>query len=217
MFLLYFIKKGCDKLFDKEIKNYYEKQDMGNNEITNIKVYGLQNSLRVSGFPMQTSSKDETDEHLLKRGKRLGNHISNSAHDNFLCGITVQFDLCVSVKMWTEFERYHFADIISSQSSMFKIMEFPVGAFNEYTDESVINAWNKLRDNYLNNKTPENYLRVLMSTPVGLRLNAGITTNYRQLKVMYEQRKNHKLPEWKRFCKSLLTLPYFKELTGVEE
>jgi len=42
-----------------------------------------------------------------------------------------------------------------------------------------------------------------------------ITTNYLQLKTIYRQRKNHKLPEWRIFCDWILSLPEFKELTGV--
>ena len=35
-----------------------------------------------------------------------------------------------------------------------------------------------------------------------------MTTNYRQLKTIYRQRKNHALPEWKAFCKWIETLPW---------
>jgi hypothetical protein len=39
-----------------------------------------------------------------------------------------------------------------------------------------------------------------------------MTTNYRQLKTIYHQRKNHRLPEWREFCEWILTLPLFKAL-----
>ena len=44
-----------------------------------------------------------------------------------------------------------------------------------------------------------------------------MTTNYRQLKTMYYQRKNHRLPEWRELTKWMLTLIRFKELTGIKE
>lgn len=53
----------------------------------------------------------------------------------------------------------------------------------------------------------EKYLEILYSNPCGFKLTAGITTNYRQLKTMYKQRKNHRLPEWREFCKWIETLP----------
>jgi hypothetical protein len=39
-----------------------------------------------------------------------------------------------------------------------------------------------------------------------------MTTNYRCLLNIYIQRYNHRLPEWREFCKNLLELPCFKDL-----
>ena len=39
-----------------------------------------------------------------------------------------------------------------------------------------------------------------------------MTTNLRQLKTIYYQRRNHKLPDWKMFCDWLEQLEVFKEL-----
>lgn len=39
-----------------------------------------------------------------------------------------------------------------------------------------------------------------------------MSTNYRQLKTIYHQRKKHRLPEWRSFCEWIETLPMFKEL-----
>ena len=39
-----------------------------------------------------------------------------------------------------------------------------------------------------------------------------MTTNYRCLRNIYIQRKDHRLPEWRAFCKWIETLPYFDEL-----
>ena len=45
-----------------------------------------------------------------------------------------------------------------------------------------------------------------------------MTTNYSQLKTMYVQRHNHRLPEWREFCEYMKNnLPLFKELTGVNK
>jgi hypothetical protein len=65
---------------------------------------------------------------------------------------------------------------------------------------------------YLENPTPENYLRVLYSNPCGFRITARMTTNYRCLRNIYKQRKNHRLPEWREFCAWIETLPMAKEL-----
>jgi hypothetical protein len=41
-----------------------------------------------------------------------------------------------------------------------------------------------------------------------------MTTNYRQLKTIYHQRKNHRLPEWLDFCDWVRGLPYSYFITG---
>ena len=61
------------------------------------------------------------------------------------------------------------------------------------------------------NPTKEGYLELLYSNPCGFRLTSRMTTNYQQLKTIYSQRKTHRLPEWRAFCKWIETLPYAKE------
>jgi hypothetical protein len=56
------------------------------------------------------------------------------------------------------------------------------------------------------------YLEILYTNPAGFTLTARMTTNYRCLKNIYIQRKNHRLPEWRAFCKWIESLPYFEEL-----
>ena len=73
------------------------------------------------------------------------------------------------------------------------------GATEEYSEKELLEI------------LTEKYLEILYSNPCGFRLVAGMTTNYRQLKTIYSQRKNHRLPEWTAFCKWIETLPYFKE------
>ena len=58
----------------------------------------------------------------------------------------------------------------------------------------------------------ELYLKILYNVPTGFELTAGITTNYRQLKTIYYQRRHHKLPEWHMICDWIEELPKFKEL-----
>jgi hypothetical protein len=65
---------------------------------------------------------------------------------------------------------------------------------------------------YNEDPTADNYLNLLYNIPVGFRLTAGMTTNYRQLKTIYQQRRNHRLPEWQEFCDWVETLPLFPEL-----
>ena len=80
--------------------------------------------------------------------------------------------------------------------------------------QAKINRMKELVQEYNECPTPENYLRVLYSNPCGFKLTAGMTTNSRQLKTIYAQRKNHRLPEWVAFCKWIESLPYSELITN---
>ena len=186
-------------------------------EITNYNVYNLENAIKASKYPMASDTTSK-DSEITKTVCKLGRAKRGSGHDNYLHGILVSFDLTCSNKMWVEFERYHFADIVSSQSTMHKITNLlKEDAFNEYvTDVSKHAVYMCLRD-YIENPTKDNYLRLLYNVPSGIELTAHIVTNYGQLKTMWYQRHDHRLPEWRKFCDWVLTLPKFSELTGIEK
>lgn len=180
--------------------------------ISNAHIFGLENAIRGSKFPMAVDI-NAVNSDITKTTKKLGSCDVGTAHDQFLTGIIAQFDLTFTVKAWTEAERYHFFDFISSQSTMHRISKFDLdNQYIEYVDNRMIQIMNELKDKYNETKDKEDYLRLLYSNPCGFKLTAAMTTNYRQLKTIYYQRKNHRLPEWRTFCSQLEEFPYFKEL-----
>lgn len=182
--------------------------------VNNWEVFGLDNSIRASKYPKSTNVEACTAE-ITKTTRQLAGCPTGTGHDQFLTGIIVQFDLAFTIKAWTEAERYHFFDFVSSQSTMHMISEFDIEEqCNEYVHFGIISIVNALLDCYKDNPTPENYLRLLYNVPVGFRLTARMTTNYRQLKTIYQQRKNHRLPEWREFCQWIKTLPEHELITG---
>ena len=205
------------------------------NDITSIVrnewVYGLDESIVASGYPMlkyplidrlkenyktgEVFPIYSTDEDV-KRASKLGKAPIGSGHDNFLKGIVVQFDLTASEKMWPELQRYHFIDFVSSMSTMHRLNVMD-RQYSEYTDEEVIDAFEGLVTTYEEIPTEDNFLRMIYSYPSGLLLTARLTTNYQQLKTVYAQRKNHRLPEWRLFCQWIEGLPMVKELGVVPD
>ena len=121
-------------------------------------------------------------------------------------------DITFTNKAWIEFQRYHFADIITGMSTMHRISKFDLSnAFNEFTDPQIISRLRELQQEYNANRTQENYLKLLYSTPSGLKMTGRVTTNYLQLMNIWSQRHNHRLPEWRQFCKELQDkLPFFE-------
>jgi len=81
----------------------------------------------------------------------------------------------------------------------------------------MIGIMKELVEQYNADPTPENYLKVLYSNPTGMKLTARITTNYRQLKTIYKQRRDHRLPEWRAFCEWIRSLPHSDLITGEKE
>lgn len=181
-------------------------------DITKTQVYGLDNAIRCSKFPMSTDLDDINSE-ITKTVENLGNSDKGEGHDQFLTGVIVQFDLTFSIKAWTEGERYHFLDFISSQSTMHRIAKFDIrNQCNKYVTDYTIKELERLKTIYLKTKDKEDYLTLLYNVPTGFELTAGMTTNYRQLKTIHSQRRSHRLPDWKMFCDWIETLPMFKEL-----
>lgn len=187
-------------------------------QIDNVQVYGLENSVRVSKFPMAVDPNKPTTE-IVKTTRMLGSVPTGTGHDNFLKGIIVQFDLTFTNKAWTELQRYHFFEFVSSMSTMHRITKFDLDkAYIGYVDPRVIEIMKELVAEYNaiedkgSDEAKEAYLRCLYTNPAGMYLTAGMSTNYQQLKTIYQQRKDHRLPEWREFCKWCETLPHFMEL-----
>ncbi len=181
-------------------------------KLENIKVYDLEECIKACkySYAVDTSAVDgEITNTIIK----LAQSGKGEGHDQFMTGIRVAFDLTFTVKAWTEAERYRFLEFVSSQSTMHRIAKFDLSKqYNKYVDPRMIEIMNELKDRYNETQDPEDYLRLLYSNPCGFELTARLTTNYRALKTIYSQRKNHRLPEWREFCKEIEKLPYAKEL-----
>ena len=202
--------------------------------ISKVKIYGLEDSVRASKYPMAIDVENCTEE-ITQRTISLGTVDTGTGHDNFLKGIIVQFDWTFTPKLSVEVERYHFIDFVSSQSTMHRITKFDLDkAYIKYVDKRCIDVikekvqeYNdiqdvikKIKNGELNlplkvqeDLAKEVYLEILYSNPCGMFLTARMTTNYQQLKTIYQQRRNHRLPEWQWFCDWIETLPHFMELT----
>jgi hypothetical protein len=200
-------------------------------KIENIKVYDLEESIKASKYPMTIDTEKCTEE-ITKTVLSLGNSNKGEGHDQFLTGIRVAFDVTFSNKAWVEAERYRFLEFVSSQSTMHRITKLDIKKqCNKYVWDSTIEKLeekvkeynglveyqktvNKDCDYYkeISTTLKELYLEILYNVPAGFELTARLTTNYRCLKTVHSQRKNHRLPEWREFCVLIESLPKFKEL-----
>ena len=182
--------------------------------VSNVRVYGLDEAIRAAKYPKAVELDGLTAE-LTKGIKACLNCPTGEGHDNALNGIIVQFDLTFSQKAWVELQRYHFIDFVSSCSTMHKLQNMnPRLQCNRYVDPRTIDVLQEKIDEYnrlLKAKKEQGFaiadeelkrarLEMLYNIPSGFELTAAMTTNYRQLKTIYQQRRHHALTDWQVFC-----------------
>ena len=203
-------------------------------KIKNVQVYGLESSMIRSGYPMQTGEPEELGKLLYGfdtfrrydkvRSTKLANTPNGSGHNNFLKGIVVQFDLQYPEYFSPQLQRYHWIDIVSSQSKMHKITsrELTSEDFTEDTSGLIVVHLNELISIYqsadeLGIDRKKCFKQIISNLPSGYLKWMGISTNYLQLKTIYSQRRHHKLSEWQSFCDWIETLPMSTLITGKNE
>lgn len=161
-------------------------------------------------------------EPYLKRGKVLGGAKPNSGHDCYLKGVTFNVIINAPSYWYPQYQRYHFTDIISSQSKMHRLTKMDLE--NQCTtdvDSRVLDILNDLIEefNQETDKAKKEVLfdKIVANTPMGLTLTCGIVINYLQIKSMLGQREPHKISEWSEdFVAFANELPLFNILTKRE-
>lgn len=205
-------------------------------KITNVRVYGFEENIVASSYPMKAKLGNEQDfEQLVnevksdmqkaidnpdynifaeskhfKRAKHLATAKAGSGHDCFLKGIVVQCDINAPQYFWQQWQRYHFCDIISSQSKMHCINK--MGIEETVMNETIYMAREVAKDAISEYDGGEIGIdECLANIPMGLEYTARTTMNYLQLKSMYHQRRTHRSKQWQVFCDWIERLPYAKE------
>ena len=190
-------------------------------EISNVKIYDLQESIIACRNAMRTNPSDYSNEDFeksLERAIKLAQAPSNSGHANFLTGIRVNFDIKYPNYISPELQRYHFLDIITSSSKMHTLTKMADDStkYNKYVNQISLDNMKSLMEQYNNAINEEEkyiaFMQLISNCPQGIELFMRVSTNYMQLRNIYAQRKNHKLKEdWGAFCKFIKDLPYAKE------
>lgn len=174
----------------------------------------------------------------------LATNLANAGHDHgkFLRMLHVQMDITAPLYWWKQADTYKVGTVTNSTSTMHRIhaKEFTLDDFSHEHMGSVaetdlwhtVEALNRFRGVYLYGgtlvdstaniveygpKAKEVWWQMIQLLPSSYNQKRTWDGNYAVLRTMYHSRKNHKLDEWREFCKWVEGLPYAKELIVGEE
>lgn len=173
----------------------------------------------------------DEDRDLMKRLCKAG-----TDHRKFMRMIPVYVEITAPLYWWKEFDTYKVGTVANSCSTMHKIAEkeFTLNDFSHehlienepiptrvYSPmgmlEATVDNLNKLRILYLRTKDKKYWWQMIQLLPSSYNQKRSVMLNYEVLANMYKSRKNHKLDEWRDFCKWMEYLPFSYLITGEEE
>lgn len=161
------------------------------------------------------------DKTLMKKLAKAG-----TDHRKFMRMMPVMVRITAPLYWWKEFDTYKVGTVANSCSTMHKITEkeFKLGDFShEHLDhlslrllEDVIVKLNANRNEYLEyvkdddtDRTKKDYWwQLIQLLPSSYNQTRNVMLNYEVLYNIYHARKNHKLDEWREFCKWIETLEF---------
>ncbi len=165
-----------------------------------------------------------SDYDLMTRLRNAG-----TDHRKFMRMITVYLDITAPLYWWKEFDTYKVGTVANSCSTMHKIAakEFTLDDFSHehlFKDDEmqtntdvlqfVIDALNFARADYLKANDKRYWWQMIQLLPSSYNQRRTVMLNYEVLANIYKSRKDHKLDEWRDFCKWVETLPYSELITG---
>ena len=182
------------------------------------------------------------DRSLMQRLSKAG-----TDHRKFMRMMPVYIRITAPLYWWKEFDTYKIATVGSSCSTMHKIhdKEFTLEDFshehlmnmvnNDVGDALFLNAakntrvdgedllclmimiLNYYRERYIKTKDKRYWWQMIQLLPSSYNQTRNLMMNYEVLANIYKSRKDHKLDEWREFCKWIETLPYSELITGGKE
>lgn len=168
----------------------------------------------------------DADHSLMQRLSDAGQE-----HRKYLRMMPVYVRITAPLYWWKEFDTYSVGvvpnptDIVkNSCSTMHKIhdKEFMLEDFStehlskvslEYL-ERLLDHLNFVREVYNDDKSNKGaWWQLIQLLPSSYNQTRNVELNYEVLERMYNQRKNHKLDEWRAFCEWIKNLPYSEFMT----
>lgn len=200
--------------------------------IDNLQIYGIESAMRGMRNPLNSWDKNDTtdiyigdnDLDLLLRLCKAG-----ADHRKVLRQMLVSFNVTAPLYYYKEFDTYKVGVTANSTSTMHKLCSRPLTvhdfSFEDMHEQEWIvgvlldNLNSRIRDYKDDMKQNKSLWRTIIQLlPCAYNQTRTITCNYENILNMYQQRKHHKLSEWREFCEYMYNnLPYFNKIVNAVE
>ncbi len=169
------------------------------------------------------------DVNLMKKLAKAG-----TDHRKFMRMMPVYVRITAPLYWWKEFDTYKVGTVANSCSTMHKIHaeEFTLADFSiEHLDddrsgavsnaewlEYLIHHLNRDRRRFIETKDKKYWWQMIQLLPSSYNQTRNVMLNYEVLANIYHSRKNHKLDEWRDFCKWIEEkVPYSWLITEIDK
>lgn len=167
----------------------------------------------------------ENDHSLMRRLAKAG-----TDHRKFMRMLPVYVRITAPLYWWKEFDTYKVGTVANSCSTMHKITEkeFTLDDFScehlmgGYLEQMrrIIDDLNNARkyftvgDQFFSPGNKRDWWQMIQLLPSSYNQTRNVMMNYEVLANIYKSRKDHKLDEWRNFCKWIEELPYSELIAG---
>lgn len=139
--------------------------------------------------------------------------------------IVVSMDITAPLYWWKEFDTYKVGTVANSCSTMHKLGTEEITLHDFSTDhltipslralEDYISVINLHREMWIDSgkKDRTAWWQMIQLLPTSYNQKRTVLMNYEVLASIYRQRQNHKLDEWREFCKEIEDMPYSEIIT----
>lgn len=202
--------------------NSWEKSDSVKCYV-NEKCQGICNENKKIGLCV-----GDNDRLLMQRLAKAG-----TDHRKYMRMMSVYVRITAPLYWWKEFDTYKVGTAANSCSTMHKIQEKEF-TLDDFSHEHLVktNLLDIIIDDLNSNRTIYNdydnqsdefkakfskkdvWWQMIQLLPESYNQTRNVMLNYEVLSNMYHSRKNHKLDEWREFCKWIEELPYSELIIG---
>lgn len=179
----------------------------------------------TAGYDIVGFDLGENDRSLMQRLANAG-----TDHRKFMRMLPVYVRITAPLYWWKEFDTYKVGTVANSCSTMHKIAEkeFTLDDFScehlmgGYLEQMrrIIDDLNNARkyftvgDQFFSPGNKRDWWHMIQLLPSSYNQTRNVMMNYEVLANIYKSRKDHKLDEWRNFCKWIEELPYSELITG---